>query len=125
MIQNLPLGLQALTFAVLYSFPSESLSKLRETVKDREPGVLPSVGSQRVGYDLVTEQPQQLAERKKSETVVLRRRLERVHTMITGHIVSISLRKAVSGLAGGEPWARKVNLRMLVVLPEPPGKLVS
>ena len=124
MIQNLPLGLQALTFAVLYSFPSESLSKLREMVKDREPGVLPSVGSQRVGYDLVTEQPQQPAERKKSETVVLRR-LERFHIMITGHIVSISLRKAVSGLAGGEPWARKVNLRMLVVLPEPPGKLVS
>ena len=117
MIQNLPLGLQALTFAVLYSFPSESLSKLRETVKDREPGVLPSVGSQRVGYDLVTVQPQQPAE--------VLRRLERFHIMITGHIVSISLRKAVSGLAGGEPWARKVNLRMLVVLPEPPGKLVS
>ena len=28
-----------------------SLSKLRETVKDREPGVLQSMGSQRVGHD--------------------------------------------------------------------------
>ena len=29
-----------------------SLSKLRETVKDREPGVLQSMGSQRVGHQL-------------------------------------------------------------------------
>ena len=36
-----------------------SLSKLREMVKDREPGVLQSVGSQRVGHDWATEQPQQ------------------------------------------------------------------
>ena len=28
-----------------------SLSKLRESVMDREPGVLQSMGSQRVGYD--------------------------------------------------------------------------
>ena len=28
-----------------------NLSKLREIVKDREPGVLPSMGSQRVGHD--------------------------------------------------------------------------
>ena len=33
-----------------------SLSKLRETVKDREAGVLQSTGSQRVGHDLATEQ---------------------------------------------------------------------
>ena len=33
-----------------------SLSKLREIVKDRTPGVLQSLGSQRAGHDLVTEQ---------------------------------------------------------------------
>ena len=33
-----------------------SLSKLQEMVKDRDAGMLPSVGSQRIGYDLVTEQ---------------------------------------------------------------------
>ena len=33
-----------------------SLSKLKEMVKDREPGVLQSMGSQRVGHNLVTEQ---------------------------------------------------------------------
>ena len=33
-----------------------NLSKLRETVKDRKPGVLQSMGSQRVRQDLVTEQ---------------------------------------------------------------------
>ena len=32
-----------------------NLSKLQEIVKDREPGVLQSMGLQRVGYDLVTE----------------------------------------------------------------------
>ena len=32
-----------------------SLSKLWETVKDREPGVLQSMGSQRVGHDLAPE----------------------------------------------------------------------
>ena len=32
-----------------------NLSKLRETVKDWKPGVLPSTGSQRVGRDRVTE----------------------------------------------------------------------
>ena len=38
-----------------------SLSKLREMVKDREgkPGVLQSIGLQRVRQDLVTEQQQQ------------------------------------------------------------------
>ena len=33
-----------------------SLGKLWEMVKDREPGVLQSMGSQRVGHNLVTEQ---------------------------------------------------------------------
>ena len=33
-----------------------SLSKLQETVKDREACVLQSLGSQRLGHDLVTEQ---------------------------------------------------------------------
>ena len=54
--------------------------------------MLPSVGSQGVGHDLVTEQPQQPAVRNCG----LRRRLEIVHIMITGHIVPISSRKAVS-----------------------------
>ena len=35
-----------------------SLNKLRERVKDRETGMLQSMGSQRVGYNLVTEQQQ-------------------------------------------------------------------
>ena len=35
-----------------------SLSKLQEIVKDREAGMLQSMGSQRVGHDLATE-PQQ------------------------------------------------------------------
>ena len=34
------------------------LSKLWETVKDRKPGALQSMGSQRVRHDLVTEQQQ-------------------------------------------------------------------
>ena len=36
-----------------------SLSKLWERVKDRKPGVLQSMGLQRVGSDLATEQQQQ------------------------------------------------------------------
>ena len=35
-----------------------SLSKLWETVKDREAGMLQSMGWQRAGHDLVTEQQQ-------------------------------------------------------------------
>ena len=35
-----------------------SLSKLREMVKDRMPGVLQSMGSQRVSHDSATEQQQ-------------------------------------------------------------------
>ena len=35
-----------------------SFNKLREMVKDRETGMLQSMGSQRVGYNLVTEQQQ-------------------------------------------------------------------
>ena len=31
-------------------------SKLQETVKDRKPGMLQSIGSQRFGHDLATEQ---------------------------------------------------------------------
>ena len=37
-----------------------SLSKLWEMVKDREPGVLQTIGSQRVRHDLVPEQQQQI-----------------------------------------------------------------
>ena len=36
-----------------------SLSKLQEMVKDRKPGMLQSMGSQRVGQDLATKQQQQ------------------------------------------------------------------
>ena len=32
-----------------------SLSKLQEIVKDKKPGTLQSMGSQRVGHDLTTE----------------------------------------------------------------------
>ena len=35
-----------------------SLSELQEVVKDREAGVLPSLGSQRVRHNLTTEQQQ-------------------------------------------------------------------
>ena len=35
-----------------------NLSKLQETVKDKKPGVLQSMGSQRVRHDLATEQQQ-------------------------------------------------------------------
>jgi len=38
-----------------------SLSKLRETVKDRKPGLLQSTGLQRVRQDLATEQQQREA----------------------------------------------------------------
>ena len=37
-----------------------SLSKLRETVRAEKPGMLQSVGSQRVGHHLVTEQQQNI-----------------------------------------------------------------
>ena len=33
-----------------------NLSKLQDTVKDRKPGVLQSMGSQKVGHNLATEQ---------------------------------------------------------------------
>ena len=36
-----------------------SLSKLQEVVRDREPGMLQSMRSQRVGHNLETEQQQQ------------------------------------------------------------------
>ena len=38
-----------------------NLSKLRETVKDRKPCVLQSLGLQKVRHDLATEQQQQVA----------------------------------------------------------------
>ena len=38
-----------------------SLSKVRETVKDRKPGVLQFMASQRVRHNLVTEQQQQFS----------------------------------------------------------------
>ena len=37
-----------------------NLGKLWEIVRDRRPGKLPSMESQRVGYNLVTEQQQEL-----------------------------------------------------------------
>ena len=37
-----------------------NLSKLQEMVKDRGPGMLQSMGSQRVGYDWANEQQQQM-----------------------------------------------------------------
>ena len=36
-----------------------NLDELQEMVKDRRPGMLQSMSSQRVGHDLVTEQQQQ------------------------------------------------------------------
>ena len=39
-----------------------NLSKLQEIVEDGEPGVLQSVGLQRVGHNLVTEKQQQINE---------------------------------------------------------------
>ena len=43
-----------------------SLSKLWEIVKDRKPRVLQSMGSQRVGHNLATEQLQQFNIKKKA-----------------------------------------------------------
>ena len=37
-----------------------NLSKLRETVKDKKPGGLQFMGSQRVGHNLATEQEQRI-----------------------------------------------------------------
>ena len=39
-----------------------NLSKLQEIVEDGEPGMLQSVGLQRVGHNLVTEKQQQINE---------------------------------------------------------------
>jgi len=38
---------------------NRSLSKLQEIVKNRDPGVLQSMGSQQIEHDLATEQQQQ------------------------------------------------------------------
>ena len=43
-----------------------NLSKLQETVKDREPGVMQFMGLQRVVHDLVTEQQQQKVRKRKA-----------------------------------------------------------
>ena len=43
-----------------------NLSKLQETVKDREPGVMQFMGLQRVVHDLVTEQKQQKVRKRKA-----------------------------------------------------------
>ena len=45
-----------------------SLSKLQETVKNREAGVLQSMGSQGVRHDLATEQQQRNWEKSGGET---------------------------------------------------------
>ena len=41
-----------------------SLSKLWEMVKDREPRILHSMGLQRVGHNLISEQQQQQASKR-------------------------------------------------------------
>ena len=40
-----------------------SLSKVWEMVKDRKPGIVKSMGSQRVGHDLATKQQQHITDR--------------------------------------------------------------
>ena len=44
-----------------HQFNGQELSKLWETVKDRKPGVLQFMASQRVRHNLVTEQQQQFS----------------------------------------------------------------
>ena len=48
-----------------------NLSKLWEIVKDGEPGVLQSMGSQRTGHELATEQQQILLKKKKEKFYIL------------------------------------------------------
>ena len=48
-----------------------NLSKLQEIVKDREPGVLQSMGSQKLGQDLVIEKQQQNVTRKKKKKMAM------------------------------------------------------
>ena len=49
------------------------LSKLRETVKDREACVLQSMGSQRVGHDLATEQQREAEGGSSLPTMLLKK----------------------------------------------------
>ena len=44
-----------------------NLSKLRETEEEEEPGVLQSMGSQRVGHDVVTEEEEEVGEWRKHQ----------------------------------------------------------
>ena len=55
-----------------------NLSKLREMVKDGRPGMLPSMGSQRLGHHLATEQQQNhlLAKNSGEESFHLSQRWE-------------------------------------------------
>ena len=46
-----------------------SLSKLRETVKDRKPGLLQATGLQRVRQDLATEQQRSRTHDSTSQTI--------------------------------------------------------
>ena len=61
-----------------------SLSKLWEIVKDRKPRVLQSMGSQRVGHNLATEQLQQfnIKKKKQSKMDVLYSKVTIVHNAI-------------------------------------------
>ena len=48
-----------------------NLSRLWEIMKDEEPGVLQSMGSQRTGHELATEQQQILLKKKKKNFIFL------------------------------------------------------
>ena len=46
-----------------------SLSKLQNIMKDREAGVLQSMGSQRVEHDLATDKQQKKSEKKQTSQI--------------------------------------------------------
>ena len=60
-----------------------SLSKLQEIVKARKPGILQSMGSQRVGHDLAAEQQQQ-QQQQQQQLVIYR---EDVKLRWVGHVI--------------------------------------